>query len=69
MSEKIYVIPPARVRYLSEIAESNRSYDQTVEAQVEVAQKLYGIYKTLSSLIEPQIVVSSRAKSKEKQFF
>ena len=27
MSEKIFVIPPARVRYLSEIAENNRSYD------------------------------------------
>ncbi len=69
MSEKIYVIPPARVRYLSEIAESNRSYDQTAEAQVEVAQRLYGIYKTINSLIEPQTAVSSRAKAKEEQSF
>ena len=50
MSEKIFVIPPARVRYLSEISENNRGYDKTVDAQVEVAQKLYGIYKTLSSV-------------------
>ena len=28
MSEKIYVIPPARTRYLSEISESNRAYDK-----------------------------------------
>ena len=28
MSEKIFVIPPSRVRYLSEIAESNRGYDE-----------------------------------------
>jgi methylmalonyl-CoA mutase len=27
MSEKIYIIPPQRTRYLSEIAESNRKYD------------------------------------------
>ena len=27
MSEKIFVIPPNRIRYLSEIAESNRNYD------------------------------------------
>jgi len=27
MSEKIFVIPPKRTRYLSEISESNRSYD------------------------------------------
>src|SRR5690606_25035822 len=51
MSEKIFVIPPARTRYLSEIAESNRAYDKTASEQVEVAQKLYGIYKTLESVI------------------
>ena len=50
MSEKIYVIPPHRTRYLSEIAENNRKYDDTVLAQVEVAQKLYGIYKTIESV-------------------
>lgn len=50
MSEKIFVIPPHRTRYLSEIAENNRKYDQTVVAQQDVAQKLYGIYKTLESV-------------------
>ena len=52
MSEKIFVIPPSRTRYLSEIAESNRAYDKTANEQVEVAQKLYGIYKTLESVLE-----------------
>ncbi len=47
MSEKIFVIPPKRTRYLSEIAENNRGYDEKAKAQVEVAQKLYGIYKTI----------------------
>ncbi|MGB0980693.1 MAG: methylmalonyl-CoA mutase family protein [Winogradskyella sp.] len=51
MSEKIFVIPPSRTRYLSEIAESNRAYDKTANVQVEVAQKLYGIYKTLESVL------------------
>nr|WP_321244441.1 methylmalonyl-CoA mutase family protein [uncultured Psychroserpens sp.] len=51
MSEKIFVIPPARTRYLSEIAESNRAYDKTANQQVEVAQRLYGIYKTLESVV------------------
>jgi methylmalonyl-CoA mutase len=50
MSEKIFVIPPARVRYLSEIAESNRAYDKKADDQVLVAQKLYGIYQTILSL-------------------
>ncbi|WP_343329272.1 methylmalonyl-CoA mutase family protein [Polaribacter staleyi] len=52
MSQKIFVIPPARVRYLSEIAESNRAYDKKVDDQVVVAQKLYGIYQTVLSIIE-----------------
>ncbi|PHS64908.1 MAG: methylmalonyl-CoA mutase [Flavobacterium sp.] len=50
MSEKIYIIPPARVRYLSEISENNRGYDSIVNTQVEVAQKLFGIYKTILSV-------------------
>ena len=50
MSEKIYVIPPHRTRYLSEIAENNRKYDETALSQVEVAQKLYGIFKTIESV-------------------
>ncbi len=37
------VIPPKRVRYLSEIAENNRSYDAWVNAQCEIASSLYKI--------------------------
>ncbi|WP_298760399.1 methylmalonyl-CoA mutase family protein [uncultured Psychroserpens sp.] len=57
MSEKIFVIPPSRTRYLSEIAENNRAYDKTANDQVEVAQKLYGIYKTIESVSDktPQL--------------
>ncbi len=50
MSEKIFVIPPHRTRYLSEIAESNRSYDEIALSQQKVAQKLYGIFKTIESV-------------------
>ena len=50
MSEKIFVIPPHRTRYLSEIAENNRKYDATGVTQQKVAQKLYGIFKTLESV-------------------
>jgi len=51
MSEKIFIIPPARTRYLSEIAENNRAYDKNAAQQAEVAQKLYGIYKTVESIL------------------
>lgn len=50
MSEKIFVIPPARTRYLSEIAESNRAYDKKSIDQEEVAQKLFGIYKSIEAI-------------------
>jgi methylmalonyl-CoA mutase len=50
MSEKIFVIPPHRTRYLSEIAENNRKYDATSVSQQKVAQKLYGIFKTIESV-------------------
>ncbi len=53
MSEKIYIIPPHRTRYLSEIAENNRSYDKWVDEQKEVAQKLFSIRKTIDSLNQP----------------
>ncbi len=58
MSEKVFVIPPSRTRYLSEIAENNRKYDETVLSQVEVAQKLYGIYKTIESVTNVKIALS-----------
>ena len=50
MSEKIFVIPPARTRYLSEISENNRGYDGWVNQQVEIADKLYAINKTIETL-------------------
>jgi methylmalonyl-CoA mutase len=58
MSEKIFVIPPHRTRYLSEIAENNRKYDETALNQVEVAQKLYGIYKTIDTVFGSKPVLT-----------
>ncbi len=48
MSEKIYIIPPKRTRYLSEIADQLREYDQWVTRQKDIAQQLYSINKTRS---------------------
>jgi methylmalonyl-CoA mutase len=50
MSEKIFVIPPERVRYLAEISENNRKYDQWVEKQSEIAQKLYSITESIEAV-------------------
>ncbi|MBL7923308.1 MAG: methylmalonyl-CoA mutase family protein [Bacteroidia bacterium] len=50
MSEKVYIIPPHRTRYLSEISENNRQYDQWSRDQAAVAQKLFGIEKAIEAL-------------------
>ena len=47
MSEKVFIIPPKRTRYLSEISERHRSERERAEAQVEIADKLYGLNKAL----------------------
>lgn len=60
MSEKIFVIPPARTRYLSEIAENNRAYDKKADEQVVIAQRLYGIFKTICSVAN---VMSSKVET------
>jgi len=62
MSEKIFVIPPNRIRYLSEISESNRSYDKWVNEQKEVAQKLYALQKSLKILDDSSDDVKSQIK-------
>jgi methylmalonyl-CoA mutase len=55
LSEKYFIIPPSRSRYLSEISESNRSYEQWVEEQCQIAQKLYGYRKSINSLKDSSI--------------
>lgn len=50
-SEKVYIIPPNRTRYLSEISENNRAYDVWAEKQVLIARQLFSIKNTIDSLV------------------
>jgi methylmalonyl-CoA mutase len=50
MSEKIYIIPPSRNRYLSEISENNRNYDKWVTKQADIADKLYGLKSSIETI-------------------
>ncbi len=63
MSEKIFVIPPNRVRYLSEISENNRAYDKWATDQKEIAQKLYALQKSLEILTTASEDVISQIKA------
>ncbi len=46
------IVPPKRVRYLSEIAESNRKYDNRVNEHCLIASKLYQIVGAVKALDE-----------------
>ena len=50
MSEKIFIIPPHRTRYLSEITDSIRQYDTWVEEQSALAQQLYNLSESIAHL-------------------
>lgn len=59
LSEKIHIIPPYRVRYLSEIAETVRDYNQWTENQAEEAVKL-------QSLIIANDIIANKQAGLEK---
>jgi methylmalonyl-CoA mutase len=47
-SEKIYIIPPDRTRYLAEIAESSQDYSEWVDEQCKIAQQMFQVRGTIS---------------------
>jgi len=50
MSEKIFVIPPDRTRYLAEIVDDNKRYDRMVDAQAEIARTLWRVQGAIDAL-------------------
>ena len=58
-SEKIYIIPPDRTRYLAEIAEANQTYSEWVNAQSKIAQQMFQIHGTI------QLLENHQAKAEE----
>jgi methylmalonyl-CoA mutase len=64
LSEKIFIIPPRRVRYLSEISDSNRNYDTWVDRQEEVARKLFALSESIKA-IEAEDNLPNKAETLE----
>jgi methylmalonyl-CoA mutase len=60
MSEKIYIIPPARTRYLSEISEASRTYDKWAELQSDLAFRLQSLLSTIQTLQKSKLVDKDR---------
>jgi methylmalonyl-CoA mutase len=61
-SEKIYIIPPERVRYLAEIVEANDAYADWVNQQTKIAQQLFQLQGTIE-LIEAQNMAFTEIES------
>ncbi|HRO73465.1 MAG TPA: methylmalonyl-CoA mutase family protein, partial [Saprospiraceae bacterium] len=57
-AEKVYIIPPNRVRYLSEISENNRNYDKSVLKQAALATKAYLLNGTKEILSDQNVRLS-----------
>ncbi len=49
-SEKVWVIPPARTRYLAEIAETCEGADATIARQAQLARSMYALFETVCLL-------------------
>lgn len=58
-SEKIYIIPPDRIRYLAEIAESSDTYNDWVGKQCAIARKLYQLQGVISLSAEESTIKDS----------
>ncbi|MCU0447645.1 MAG: methylmalonyl-CoA mutase family protein [Microscillaceae bacterium] len=52
MSEKIYIIPPDRVRYLAEICENADTYAQFVKEESQIARRMYQLKGTIEQIRE-----------------
>ena len=66
VSEKQYIIPPSRTRYLSEITETIAKYDEELKEQSEIARKLQSVKKA-QELVEDEAAKEELAKL-EKTF-
>ncbi|MEO6849176.1 MAG: methylmalonyl-CoA mutase family protein, partial [Mucilaginibacter sp.] len=65
-SEKIYIIPPDRNRYLAEIAESSQEYNEWVNGQCKIAQQMFQVKGTIG--LTPTLSKGEGAKIKVPSF-
>jgi methylmalonyl-CoA mutase len=65
-SQKIFIIPPERVRYLSEITETVRSYGKWAVNQSEIAEKLYALHKA-EEILGKKPEIEKKAKELEEK--
>jgi methylmalonyl-CoA mutase len=50
LPEKIFIIPPKRIRYLSEISDTVRTYNEWADEQSVIAQRMYNLKESIIEL-------------------
>ncbi|HRN80151.1 MAG TPA: methylmalonyl-CoA mutase family protein [Ferruginibacter sp.] len=66
-SSKSVIIPPSRVRYLSEISETIRQYDQWVNEQKNIASSLYCLKGTLQLMQDDKGAIHKKVEELESK--
>lgn len=69
MSEKIFVIPPKRIRYLSEISDANRNYNKWALQQQQIAEDLYVLEKSIEIIDQSDAGKDSESKHDLKAIY
>ncbi len=54
VTDETTIIPPRRVRYLSEIVETNKAYDHSVVEQMLIARKMYQLAGAKQALLDDE---------------
>jgi isobutyryl-CoA mutase len=67
LPEKTYIIPPARTRYLSEICETIRQYNQRTDAQADLARKWQTLRQAAALVPESAAMLEKAAAEVELQ--
>ena len=66
-SQKQFIIPPSRVRYLSEITEIIKAYDVETEAQATIARDLFCLNQTINLIKDPSVSNALNSLKSEKE--
>ncbi|PLW92332.1 MAG: methylmalonyl-CoA mutase [Marinilabiliales bacterium] len=69
MSEKLYIIPPNRTRYLSEIADTVRNYNKWSEEQAAIARKMFTLNETIEAFKKEEETDNTAAMKQVQEMY
>lgn len=68
LSEKVFIIPPNRTRYLSEISDTVRGYNNWAGKQADTAQKMYALHESLQIINVDPLTANGTVDELEKAY-